>query len=539
MPPTGALQHAFAAPGLVALIALVLRAVSSNSAYDVHVDELIYLNIAENVAQHLRVDFYADPFYLHPPAYFFIEASYLKLFAPAGNAVDVVQAVRHLNVYFGAATAGLLVVIGRTVAGRRVGVAGGLLFALDPFAIRMNTLALLDTSAIFWVVLGYSLLFTATADEIRTPRDTRLRHASAGAVRAPTPAGLLSPCGRRAGAAGVAWGVAVLTKDLTVLMTLLPLGWCFLRRHCLPRRTILIIGLITSVFYATYLLLVLTVGHPDAFVDQKLHGLLRLIGRVQETGFNQKGGPSLVTAIRNQLDQFATTYTVLGLGVVAVVVLIRHASSRRRLLAVWTAGAYVLLAYSVTKGTLEEQFFYYLVVPAFLASACAAGVLLRAARSARRRRVIVLGLAGLLVPFVLWSSFVWVRVHTRQDNGYERLVSYFRGHVPPRTPVTVSTVTADILLGARYETRPWRSISALRAENSKDVIVATKLVQNGYGPVYEEDYRWLRDHARRMFAFSGFSYGTLEVYRLRDHPQATRGVRVRPNTPTNRSRHRR
>lgn len=60
--PTGALQHVLAAPTAVALIALVLRAVSLSTAYDVHVDELIYLNIAENVAQHLRVDFYAVPF---------------------------------------------------------------------------------------------------------------------------------------------------------------------------------------------------------------------------------------------------------------------------------------------------------------------------------------------------------------------------------------------------------------------------------------------------------------------------------------------
>ena len=43
--------------------------------------------------------------------------------------------------------------------------------------------------------------------------------------------------------------------------------------------------------------------------------------------------------------------------------------------------------------------------------------------------------------------------------------------------------------------------------------MSSKIVDNGYGPVYRDDLR--RRHGRLVYSFDGRSFGDLELYALR------------------------
>ena len=531
---------------LIAILTFGLRAVNLTRSYDIHVDEAIYLGLSESVAEHLRLEFFGGPFYLHPPTFFFLEAAYLKVVQPSGELVHLIHTVRYLNLALAGLSAALLFLIGHAVAGWRGGAAAAVGFMIDPFVIRMNSVNLLDTCAITWVLVGHYLVLSLDTRAGRVGAIARPRHTW------------------RVGAAGVAYGLALLSKDMTAPLTLLPLGVCFCLGWALPRRISALIGAIAVLTYATYPLTIAAAGDWEAFQNQKLHGLARFVGLVHETGFKQAGGPSFLQAIVANLEQYVTTYAMIGSGLVAIGTLLALGGTKPRLVATWTACAYALLAYSIAQGTLEEQFFYFLVVPSILATALAATLLFQplppesgalhphepapvaargeadgpgesrrcAARAqalqarlakegrrawARVRSGTLASIAVVGLAFTLWSGYIWVRVHFTPDNGYERLVAFLR-HADPggeRTAVT-STSAAIILVG--HVRGSVASPDDVRANHIEYLELSTKNVENHYGEPSPEFYAWIIQHGEPVFAFRGRSYGTLVVYRLADRP---------------------
>lgn len=494
----------WSALALVAFLTLLLRVVHLGQSYDIHGDEWIYLHISENVADHHGLRFFDRPFFLHPPAFFFFEAAYLKLFQPSSsNIIEKIYAVRHVNAVFAALSAAALLSIGRAVAGWAGGLAAASMFALDPFVTRMNSLNLLDTSAVFWVLLGYSLVLPAVARPGVGEPQRRLTL-------------------QRGIAAGLAFGVALLTKDMTIFLSVLPLALCFVLRWSLRRQDVVLVVAVTTITYLQYLLAVVAVGQWQDFMASKSHGLLRFAGLVQVTGFNQTGGPSFLQAIVNNLSQYVTTYAFIGCGVVACSLLVVLGGARNRLVAAFTVSAYALLGYSILQGTLEEQFFYFLIVPSILATAVAITQVLVAhviigwkiGVRPHRAAVLVTVIAGIV--FFSWSSAVWGRVHFTPDNGYERLLIYLDHNLPKQSDLTISSLTAYYLLGGRYQVNYLEPTQRLRAaETSGQYLqISTQQIENNYGAITPGDYVWLASHGERVFVFEGRSLGTLAVYRL-------------------------
>lgn len=509
--------------GLLALLTLGLRAVNLTQSYDIHVDEVIYQGISQNLADHGRLELFGGPFYLHPPAFFLWEAAYIRLIHPQGDVIHQVFAVRPINLAFAAFTAALLFLIAQRVVGWRAGLAAAGIFALDPFVIRMNSVNLLDTSAIMWVLLGHFLALRMAGGD--------------GAGRA-----WLTP------ATGIAYGLALLTKDMMAPLTLLPLAICFALDWALPRRASVLVGATALATYSLYPITIAAMGDWHDFQEQKLHGLERFVGLVQETGFKQSGGPSLIQAIVSNLDQYATTYALIGSGLAAICILLLVGHQKARLLGIWTGSAYALLAYSLAHGTLEEQFFYFLVVPSILGTSSAALLLvhlqtgkgallapvvpvflgwsqlmvgglyarfLRAWQRLRRPGIVLFAALG--VAFLAWSGSVWARVHTTPDNGYERLAAFFAEVAPDRNRVAVASQSAAIILtdyvkGKVFDPEDFES------GGSEYLELSTKNVENHYGEPSPEFYDWIVRRGEVAFAFRGRSYGILAVYRFPNGP---------------------
>jgi hypothetical protein len=517
----------------VVLAAFGLRAFRLGVSWDVSEDEITYLQMSQGVLRTLWiVGWDGGSFYLHPPLFFFLEAGYMKLFgiSTALDLIQQIQSVRFLNAAFGAFTAGALLWAGRYLAGWPAGIAAAVMFAMDPFGIKMNSRNFLETSALLWVLLGYCVLLSGLARE-----DHRL-----------------VSWRRRTVVAGVLFGLALLTKEPTVFVTLLPLGTCFVLGWALPRTRAMLAGVVALIVYAPYPAIVYAIGDWGTFIDQKSNGALRLAGLLQITGFNQQGGPSFFGAVVERFDEFATTYMFLATGTVAVCVLLLTSlgdTPARRLLVAWTSNAYAFLGYSIVFGTLEEHFFYYLTVSSILATTVAVALVLRevragsahresadAPRSTRDGRHVRLALqaaaAVFVVALVFWNAYVWITIHTVPDNGYQRVV-YYVDELPKGSRVAVTSSEAQLLIKLHPAsgrpnppTRIQWSVQALRAQDIDYVVMSSYLSTRGWG-LPPRVYRWVTNHGQLVYGFKGNSYGLLGVWRLQDHAKgATPAIEV-------------
>jgi 4-amino-4-deoxy-L-arabinose transferase-like glycosyltransferase len=517
-----------AAVVLAVLIAFGLRAFRIDASWDLGQDELDYLQMSQGVLRTMWVvGWDGGPFYIHPPLFFFLEAAYMKLFGIT-NDLDLIQqihAVRYLNAAIGGLSAGALLWLGRRLAGWSAGIAAAAFFALDPFSIKMNSLNMLEASTVLWVLLGYVVLFSALGRE-----------------------GNQRVSWLRAVVVGVVFGLALLTKEKSAFVTLLPLGICFVLGWTLPRTRCTLAGVVALIVYAPYLVIVYVIGDWGTFVEQKSAGVLRMAGLIQTTGFNQQGGPSFLDALLHRLDEYAVTYAFLATGAVSVCVLFfmdpGNRASARRLLVSWAASAYAFLGYAMVFGTSEEHFFYYLVVPSILITAVATVVVLRTAQTAgarehakddaargargrwplelawgargwrRARRTLQIATTVSVAALALWSGYVWAVVHAVPDNGYERVAYYFNEDIPEGSRVAVTSAVAEVVLRGYAGDGPYRSVRALRADHIDYVITSSYLANNGYKQPPLEVYRWVKDHGKLVYGFEGRTHGLMGVWRL-------------------------
>ena len=188
---------------LVAAIAgavtLVIRLALHVGGFDLYGDEVVYADLGRSVISGGFPSFEGQIFFLHGPAFFYLEAGWARLVGNQPGLMAWVYEMRTLNALLAAATAVVVVLLGTRVSSLRSGAVAGLLFALDPFCIRQNDRVLLETVADAVGNAGVPGVHLADRAAAVTPR--------------------LAARGR----AGLLFGCAVLTKDEGALLTVLPL----------------------------------------------------------------------------------------------------------------------------------------------------------------------------------------------------------------------------------------------------------------------------------------------------------------------------
>src|SRR5437667_2183095 len=99
---------------VVGLVTMLVHGYHLSGAPDVFSDEGVYLLVGKNLASGAGLTIDHSMFLWHPPAYFLVEAVYIKL-AGLTNAdpLAALLSVRYLNIFFSASTAVLLVFFGR------------------------------------------------------------------------------------------------------------------------------------------------------------------------------------------------------------------------------------------------------------------------------------------------------------------------------------------------------------------------------------------------------------------------------------------
>lgn len=505
-----------------ALLTVALRLFQSSRAGDLFIDEPIYRRLGDSAAAggFPRTD--EGLFFLHPPGYFYVEAGWTKLVGAHSDVIAGVYSSRVLNALLAGVTAALLVFLVARVRSRGAGAVAGLVFALDEYCIRQNNRVLLETGTMVWVLAGYLVLVGLTRPG---PSGPSAPAGPSGRSGSSDPAGSTGPAGptarsgpgarprARALLAGLFFGLAILTKDHAVLITVLPLLAALLLGWGPPRRLVALTAATTLASYCVYVALIALNGHFGAFWEAKTAGVRRLLGVVQETGFNSEGTPSLTGRLVAELPGYTSTYLLLALTPVALFLLLRRREPVYRLLALFQASAIVTLGYAVGLGTLEEQALYLLFVPNLVALAVTVPV------PSRTRPVLrVLG-CGLLVALLAAPAASYAHARGTPDNGYERLRAYLLTHVPAGSGiVTVDGARArgvtDWVLRDTYRLGPWVTPEEQAANGAGYLIVPWRVVEQGYGRSSLAEVRRLTDGLRPEFAFDGPMYGTLALYRL-------------------------
>ena len=510
--PRGRPEPRWGPTGLVAavvgLLTLVIRLALHGNSFDLFGDEVIYSALGRSVVDGGFPNFYG-PFFLHGPAFFYLEAGWARLYGSSlsgvsldripSNLIDLIYEMRTLNALLAAATAVVLVFLATRTASLRSGAAAGLLFALDPFCIRQNDRVLLETALMMWVMMGY-LVFATIIDRPLS------RWTAARAILA-----------------GLFFGFAVLTKDEGALLTMLPLLAALVLRWGPDRRLTLITIVTTVNVYVAYVTVVNATGYRSLLWKAKTAGISRMLGVVQTSGFHSSGGGSLKSRLFDEAIFFGTTYFLLVLAVVAALVVLRRGTNQQRMLGlVYCAGA-LTLAYAVGLGTLEEQELYLLIVPSLLIVPVAATVL-RPARQGRGRpatpkkrgtawTAVLTSALVLILGINLVTIVTWIR---QPDDGFARLNLYVTQHVPAGTAIgaILGDIETPYALGSDYNIGYWETSTALTKAHARYVVVEWGPVGEGYSRETPAQVRRLVAGGKVVFSFDERTYGDLELYKL-------------------------
>jgi hypothetical protein len=471
---------------------------------------------------------YGDSLLIHPPVYFTLLGATLRISGQpliplaAGDIFAQVYAARWLNVLIASLTAALLFSIGRRLRGDWLGLALAAVFVFDPFGLRINRRAMLETLAGFLMLASVAVLLMA-------PERRRISAAR----------GLI---------AGLLLGLALLTKELIfpILIALALFGgWEWLRQPRSEERlafvnttpAAILITLATALLtYLIYPLWTATGGNFFEYWEEKQLGLMRMAGLVQITGWNRPG-VSFLNFFLGRLRDYGTSYLLLGLGGLALVGLIVWARRWRsaRLLIAWGLVIYPFFAFLTTAGSGNDQFFYFLLLPAVLLIAAALGSLppikqisrfsvryawpevsraalpFSPAGSAALTGLILLAL--LPINLVQWS----VKYGLGTDDAYARMQA-----MVAKLPATAPLNASGDLIKFQYFF-PGRPIGAAATpEEAQEAgihyfIIAPKDIRSRYGRITPELAEWVDQNGVLLFQASGDSYGDLLLYQV-DYP---------------------
>jgi hypothetical protein len=399
---------------VVFALALVANGYRHRYAPDIHVDELIYANVGQNLAAGHGLSVQGQPFFWQPPLFFLVEWPIAKIFGLANvGTFDAALQLRLLNGGIGALTATGIFALGWRLRGAWTAWAMALLFVSDPFVIRVTRRLYIEPFAALWILAALWVC-----------------HASLGRWT-----------WKRRVACGVLFGLAILSKELAAYALVIPvLLW--LRRDVSWKEPVLIAAGAAAT-YMLYPLWAIAVGDRSYFIALKRFQYDHLVGVFHFNGFNRPGA-SFVQALADNAGDYWTSYVCIALAVPATAWLWFRGDRTGRFLAAWSVASFGLVAALAKFGSLEDQFFYFLMLPVLsvlgyvysFALPRLARNLRDAWRSTDPRRLVGATNAALVALVVALAVVrpnlqVWAdRFGTGQDHGYTDLLANIDRNIP-------------------------------------------------------------------------------------------------------------
>lgn len=469
---------------LLGLLALAFRAFGVRRANDLFIDEVPYADIARQMAEGQTPSILGTPFFLHPPGSFALNALVIRIMDLEGHPMDLALQLRWVNAVLGVLTVVVCFLLVRRLTSLLPAVFAGVVVASDPFILRMDGRLMIETPAGLAVLSGWLLVLLVLDRQQDRSRDWL--EVSAGLV----------------------FGVAVLMKDMTAVFTVVPLLAAVVWRRTVPPRTAVRILAASLVPYALYLCWITAIGMLPQFLEQKVMGVLRMVGVVQITGFNAVPGVDLTGRLIELAGRFGTSYLLLGLSVLAGAIVAASKLPHRRVIGVFALFTGFVGVYSVFFGAAEEQFGYCVVLAAAVTTPVAADMIIK--WQPRLLRVAVATAVGIAVL----SLSLGVQARTSDDDGLVRARAWMNTELPLTAKVGLTSVTGEFALLPRENWAVLPSLKSLRDGEAEYVLTQSRPLSQGYGFAAPELLGWLQDNAEPVFSFSGPTSGDTVVWRL-------------------------
>ncbi|TQM09842.1 oligosaccharide flippase family protein [Pseudonocardia kunmingensis] len=402
-------------PAFCAALAFVPFWWNLGAGPDTMYDEVSYVIAAQNVAQGWSLTWTAQPVFVHPPLAFLAEAGWLGALgfrdAPVEDAVHVARILASTMSVLAVLLLALITTRLAAAAGqrRRIVLAGVVLAlaATDPILLRYLRLVLIEPFALF-----ASLLALLLAIWLRNQ-----------------PAVLYVPV------VGLATGIALLTKEMSVVLVAVPVLHAVLGRN--GRAFARSAGALGAgvLLWLAFPLWAMQLGLWPQFSAEKFLLVERLFGLVQTTGWNRPGFSfaSFLDAVLAAGSEYASSYVLLagGLGALAWLVLHRVSEVSRWLLA-WLLLSYAYACYTVLLGSLNEHLFVFVLPAAIVGTVLVTDAVVsrrvaafRALGRGRGRRLLVVPVVA-LVGMLAFASASWVRSYVPDGDGVMRSAAYVR-----------------------------------------------------------------------------------------------------------------
>ena len=478
------------------------------SSPDVLYDEAAYTWAAQQVAQgwHLTLD--NQPFFVHPPLMFLLQAGWLRLTGQATAALpSAIRSARLLAASAGAADVLLIAGMGYRLAGaaaprrrRALTIIIACLAAMDPVLTRYDRQNVIEPYA-----LAAGLLTLHAAWHL----------ADRGALRYVSVTGLLG-------------GLTLLTNEIAFALVVVPLLAAILQRDLpLIRRSAAALA-ISFGFALSFLAWAAEIGLSGSFVTVQTSVLQRLIGLVQNSGLNVPG-VSLVGSLRESVSQYASSYIVLAIGLAALVWCCLRSNNRTgNFLTAWLLASYGLGAYIVAAGTLNEQFFVYLLPAGMVGSVLFADALIVGRGRGRRRRQrhragrpwlrLAAGIACCAAVLGL-STVSWAANYIGPGNGAVRASQFIAAKLPACAAVNASgdAQKYSYMLGGRSLPSFYVGPAAL-ADGVHYFLLAPNDATERDGNMSPALAAWIRDNGQRLADFPSPVYRTVQLWRVPASP---------------------
>jgi 4-amino-4-deoxy-L-arabinose transferase-like glycosyltransferase len=500
-------------PGLAVVIVAGAIRLPFPNAYDVFLDEIYYADITTSFKSGHYPPHFANqgPFLLHPPLLFIIGALWQDIVPHGTTYFQIIDSMRLLEGICAVVTALFIFLIGARLANRWIGMVGGILYAVDPYILRINGRVLLETVAVMFVMAGYLTFLRLVPSTSMQPTTTSN---TPSMLRSKSPRHLRSKRPRvhmRAACAGFLLGLGTVTLEITGLIVLGPLLVLLWRKWGVDRKTILTAVLAAITPYCAYLGSLIATGNLSALYSQDRTGFERFFGLVHTPGsFGTKSQPTLLQTLIDQIPTFGTTYALVGIGIAAAIYLVFQKDARRKVLGVFTLFGTITVFYEAAVGAVEEQFLFILMIPICTSVGLAAHTL--ATRFNRRRflRIILVVLFSAVAVYDLGVD-TYIRAHS--DNGLYRVVTFLKQKLPD--PGTVGTNALEATFVLEHSGINALSVTTPRLTRNAHVryfVVLTAELNPGYGTIDAAQAQYYTSRGRVIFSFKEATYGEVLVY---------------------------
>ncbi|WP_223935829.1 glycosyltransferase family 39 protein [Arthrobacter sp. StoSoilB5] len=478
------LQHSWWIAVSVGLLGLVFRVFGVQRANDVFIDEVTYADLAREIADGKMPSILGNPFFLHPPASYALNALVIRVLGLEGHPMDLALQLRWVNTVLGALTVVVCFLLVRRLVGIGPAAVAAVIQASDPFVLRMDGRLMMETPAGFAVLSGWLLVLLLI--NRKWDRARLWLELSAGTV----------------------FGLAILTKDMTVVFTVVPLLAATFWRRTVPLLTTLRILVVSLVPYLIYLGVIAANGLLPQFVEQKSVGVLRMMGVVQMTGFNSVPGVNLVERLIDMAGRFGTSYLLLGLSILAGAVAATSQLAHRRVIGLFSLFTGFVGIYSVFFGAAEEQFGYCVVLAALVSTPVAVAMLISWRPRLRKATAAAVAIVAVL------SLVLGVQERSVVDDGLVRARDWINAELPGSSKVGLTSVTGEFALLPHEGWEVLPSLRSLRDGGAEYVLTQGRPLSEGYGFAAPELLDWLQDNAQPVFTFTGPTSGDTVVWRL-------------------------